>query len=160
MRVHKGDMWSVFDEADLFCITTNSTLSTRDHLVMGAGIAKQAKERFPDLPRRAGLAILNAPNPTMYGLIVSPKWKEEGKKIALFQTKIHWSHIASLEIIAMSTAKLKTLAEANPTAKIHLNFPGIGLGRLDPLNVATIIRMLPDNVSVWRYADDDDGGDA
>ena len=153
MKIRKGDMWSAFDEADLFCITTNSTLRHDNSLVMGAGIAKQAKDRFPALPQMAGAAILKTFNPVMYGLIVSPRWKD-GKKIALFQTKIHWQAIASLEVISMATQKLKEIAQANPTAKIHLNYPGIGLGALDPLHVATIIRVLPDNVSVWRYDHD------
>jgi hypothetical protein len=44
-----GDMWSIYDEAGLFLITTNATIITQGVLVMGRGIARQAQERFPGL---------------------------------------------------------------------------------------------------------------
>jgi hypothetical protein len=48
----RGDMWSAWDSADLFVITTNSTLRLGDkNLVMGRGIALQAKSAFPALPQ-------------------------------------------------------------------------------------------------------------
>ncbi len=44
-----GNMWTAYEPADLFLITTNSTIRRDGALVMGRGIARQAKERFPDL---------------------------------------------------------------------------------------------------------------
>lgn len=41
-----GDMWSSYDEADLFLITTNATITTRGALVMGRGIARQANDAY------------------------------------------------------------------------------------------------------------------
>jgi len=43
MRLEQGDMWSVYDRADLFLVTTNSTLTKSGKLVMSAGIARQAR---------------------------------------------------------------------------------------------------------------------
>jgi hypothetical protein len=42
-------MWTAYQSADLFLITTNATITARGALVMGRGIARQAKERFPGL---------------------------------------------------------------------------------------------------------------
>ncbi len=45
----RGDMWTAYDDADLFLITTNSTLKKNGVLVMGRGIARQACDRCPGL---------------------------------------------------------------------------------------------------------------
>ncbi|HRQ42375.1 MAG TPA: hypothetical protein PLD25_31040 [Chloroflexota bacterium] len=44
-----GDVWTAYVAADLFLITTNATITVQGALVMGRGIARQAKERFPGL---------------------------------------------------------------------------------------------------------------
>ncbi|MCZ7671791.1 MAG: hypothetical protein M5U34_34010 [Chloroflexi bacterium] len=51
-----GNMWIPI-VADLFLITTNSTLTRPNKLVMGRGIALQAKERFPGLDTALGRQI-------------------------------------------------------------------------------------------------------
>ena len=69
-----GDMWTAYTTADLFLITTNSTLKTSSHaLVMGRGIARQAKERFPGLDIALGGQIQAlCGNQGIYGLLVKP----------------------------------------------------------------------------------------
>lgn len=52
-----GNMWDSYEVADLFLITTNSTLTRPNKLVMGRGIALQAKERFPGLDTALGRQI-------------------------------------------------------------------------------------------------------
>jgi hypothetical protein len=41
-RFMVGDMWTAYQSADLFLITTNATITARGALVMGRGIARQA----------------------------------------------------------------------------------------------------------------------
>ena len=123
MIIKSGNMWSVWQQADLFFITTNSTIDTRGNLVIGAGIARQARDRFPGIAALWGKLI--APIPTDYHLLISPSW-QTGKKLAAFQTKRHWRQDSPLGLIIASTAKLHEFAIANPQAKIKLPFPGIG----------------------------------
>lgn len=80
-----GDMWSAYTAADLFLITTNSTLKKGNHaLVMGRGIARQAKERFPGLDITLGRHIqVLCGNEGIYGLLVSPRWP--AAKLGAFQ---------------------------------------------------------------------------
>jgi len=47
---------------------------------------------------------------------------------------------------------LKAFALKNPTRTIHLPFPGIGFGGLPVEQVEPLLRVLPDNVCVWRKA--------
>lgn len=144
MLIRKGDMWTIWQEADLFCITTNSYIRSDGALVMGRGIALQTKQRFPGVEFALGKRIRHL---GLYGLLVSEKWP--AAKLAAFQVKRHFAHAAELDIIRHSAAMLAEWAEAHPQAQVHLNFPGIGYGRLEYDQVLPIIETLPENVSIW-----------
>ena len=47
MKEIKSDIWKV--KADWICVTTNGKIRADGRAVMGAGIAKDAKIRFPDI---------------------------------------------------------------------------------------------------------------
>jgi hypothetical protein len=147
MKLAQGDMWSAYDQADLFLVTTNHVVTRDDKLVMGAGIARQALDRFPDLDKALGKAVLGAGTP--YGLLVSPRWPEA--KLGAFQTKTNWKEGSSPALITFSTGKLLEWCKAHPTAQVHLNMPGVGLGGLPREVVLPILEPLPDTVTVWEF---------
>jgi hypothetical protein len=151
MKVHFGNMWSVFTSVDLFCITTNSITRKDGELVMGRGIAQQARDRYPGLGLALGNAISDAGmHGEVYGLLVSPSWPI--KKLAAFQVKVNWQASADLNIIRESARALYKFAKANPDKTIALNFPGIGYGKLDYNDVLEIVKHLPDNVQLWKFS--------
>lgn len=147
-----GNMWTAYAVADLFLITTNSTLKKSSQgLVMGRGIARQAKERFPGLDIALGKQIqANYGNLGVYGLLVSPRWPDA--KLGAFQVKRHYSQPATLGLIRQSTAALCTWCSQHPDARVALNFPGIGNGRLRREDVLPIIAQLPTQITIWEYA--------
>lgn len=151
MILEKGDMWSVFEQSDLFCITTNSYIRRDGALVMGRGIARQAALRFPDLPYRAGEEILRRGLAGgAYYLITLPN-----TKIALFQVKRFWKSTANLDLIRGAAGRLYDLLTHRatlglPELRIDLNFPGIGNGGMPRSDVLPIISTLPDCVHVWE----------
>ncbi|MCZ7673767.1 MAG: hypothetical protein M5U34_44955 [Chloroflexi bacterium] len=145
-----GNMWTAYAAADLFLITTNATITVRGALVMGRGIARQAKERFPGLDIALGRHIQAlCDNQGVYGLLVSPRWSTA--KLGGFQVKRHYSQAASLELIRRSTAALCAWCAEHPDAQAALNFPGIGNGRLRRDDVLPIIAQLLDQVTIWEY---------
>jgi hypothetical protein len=145
-----GDMWTAYQTADLFLITTNSTLRRDGALVMGRGIARQARDRFPRLDKALGQQVLSlCGNQGEYGLLVSPRWPEA--KLGTFQVKFHFRQPASLELIQRSTTALHAWCVENPEATVALNFPGIGNGRLPRTAVLPILQQLPDTVTIWEY---------
>ena len=154
----QGDMWSVYQEADLFLITTNATLKQNGALVMGRGIARQARDRFPGLDLALGGHIQSVCDGSAnalrsglseYGLLVSPRWPTA--KLGAFQVKTHYRQPADLALITHSTAALAVWCEAHPQAAVHLNYPGIGNGRLLPDDVWPIVVRLPETVTLWTY---------
>ncbi|MCI0575356.1 MAG: hypothetical protein L0331_04015, partial [Chloroflexi bacterium] len=148
-----GDMWTAYDKADLFLITTNSTIHS-GALIMGRGIARQARDRFPGLDKALGQQILNTCGYLgQYGLLISPRWPEA--KLGAFQVKTHYDKPADLALIEHSTAALQAWCAAHPAALVCLNFPGIGNGRLPREQVLLIVEQLPPNVTIWDYWEDD-----
>ena len=146
-----GNMWTAYENADLYLITANSTLKKGTHaLVMGRGIARQARDRFPGLDAALGKRILSTcGNQGQYGLLVSPRWPKA--RLGAFQVKRHYSQPASLELIRHSTTALCTWCVEHPNTLVHLNFPGIGNGRLRREDVLPIIAQLPDQVTIWEF---------
>jgi len=113
---------------------------------MGKGIALQAKQRFPHLAKRAAQEIEKN---SVYGFITLDR-------IGLFQVKHKWYDRADLSLICLSTEKLFSwimdyafIYRKYP--KVVLNFPGIGNGKLERLDVLPFISLLPDCVEVWEY---------
>jgi hypothetical protein len=143
-------MWTAYATADLFLITTNSTIRRDGALVMGRGIARQARERFPGLAGALGRRILICcGNQGEYGLLISPRWPEA--KLGAFQVKRHYGQPAGLELIRYSTVALCVWCAEHGEALVHLNFPGAGNGRLQREDVLPIIAQLPDQVTIWEY---------
>ena len=157
MFLREGNMWDEFAHSDLFLITTNSTVKMNGTLVMGRGIAAQAKVRFPGLDKQLGSWITNMNlRDSIYGLAVSGMWPN--KKLGMFQVKTAWQGSADLRIINKSAEMLEKWcatqafgSELFPTGRpiVNMNFPGIGNGRLEYRRVLPLLKRLPDNVHIW-----------
>ncbi|MBW3636714.1 MAG: hypothetical protein KY445_09675 [Armatimonadetes bacterium] len=146
MQIITGDIWDELGKADLILIPTNSTLSPRGELVMGAGVAKQAKEHFPMAPYWFGRKI-NARRD--YGIVTYPEsWKWFSFWLGAFQTKYNWRNPSPLELIERSTKKLD--AKASLFDRIAMPMPGTGLGGLTESDVLPILEKLPDNVFIYK----------
>jgi len=149
MILQVGNMWDMWDTADLFLITTNSTIKKNGALVMGRGIAHQARDRFSGIDHTWGQHIEQlCGHLGVYGLLISAAWPD--KKIGAFQVKQHFRDRADPALIAASAARLRAWCTTHPQATVHLNFPGIGNGRLDRSVVLPLLHRLPDSVTVWE----------
>lgn len=147
----EGDMWTAYDDADLFLITTNSTLKKNGALVMGRGIARQARDHFPRLDVTLGGEIARrCGNRGEYGLLVSPRWP--AAKLGAFQVKTDYGRPASLSLIRRSAIALLAWCRKYPVAAVHLNCPGIGNGGLARAQVLPLLQSLLAKVHVWEYA--------
>jgi len=155
MQLERGNMWSIFFDTDIFMITTNPIIKKDGGVVMGRGIALEAKTRFPDLPYDFGDELK-----------ISQNYQEEPRvgyintyeqtQIWYFMVKEHWAAPASTEIIHESVQKLNWYHNKRynewQNIRIDLNFPGIGNGGLPREQVLPLLLNLPDNVHIWEYA--------
>ena len=145
MILEKGNMWSVFDSTDIFMITTNPIRRKDGGVVMGRGIALEAKTKFPSLPYDFGSMLEKYPN--NIGLIGHYNYT----RIYWFMVKHHWRDNADLDVIKKSVDELLGLLEWSDE-RVDLNFPGIGNGKLKREDVLPLLQRLPDTVHVWEYA--------
>lgn len=141
MVLEKGDMWSVFNTAKIFMITTNPIRRKDGAVVMGRGIAREAKERFPDLPYHFGRRLESNGN-QFVGCISDPIW--------YFMVKDHWAQPAKLEIIDASVEDCLYKFNEFDGMRVDLNFPGIGNGQLSREDVLPLMERLPDNFHIWE----------
>lgn len=173
------EMFSWYDKSDLFLTTINTTIHN-GRLVMGAGHAKQVRDKFPGIDRKFGLAVIEKARPsvvgetickaelkhngmtyTVYaevGLLISPKWPVA--KVGGFQTKrCFWESMKTptphvyqwlTHHLAYSTRALVHFCGRFPDVRVDMPFPSIGNAGLPIDKVREIIGALPDNVFVWR----------
>jgi hypothetical protein len=139
MKEVRGDLWSYEDRKGfIILIPTNGFIKNDGTGVMGAGVARQAAERYPDLPRLLGESLQRRGN------VVSRLTQQ----FYSFPTKHEWMDDSDLKLIRKSTKRLRAIAEANPNIKYILPKPGTGNGRLAWEKVKPIVETLPDNVFV------------
>jgi hypothetical protein len=163
MILEKGDMWSVFGKTDLFVITTNPIIRKDGAVVMGRGIAKQAADRFPELPYDFGKKLIRDTHEQAYVDVLAPTntgviGRYDNQIILYFMVKKHWREPAELDIIERSVRELRSALHFRgipggvPTSlRVDLNFPGIGNGKLKREDVLPLLEVLPDIVHVWEY---------
>lgn len=147
MELMKGDMLANLEYADYNFITTNPIVTNDGRAVMGAGIAKQVRDKYPGIDRVFARRLeLLGPQPI--GII--DEVPELNTHLCWFMVKSHWAEPASLDIIHESVWALHANATFFYDKTFYLNFPGIGCGGLAREDVLPLLEELPENVFVWE----------
>lgn len=120
-----GDIWEQ-KNADVICIPTNGIVTWRGHNVMGKGLAKEARLKFPLLPEVLGGMIKGHGNT----INVLTQFKVGNALLVSFPTKHDWRDNSNLELIEQSAKILKSLADFNKWKKVVLPKVGCGQGNL------------------------------
>lgn len=131
-----GDAWAYHRKGYWIAVLTNTTLDGRGNLVMGGGIAREAAERFPTLPRKLGIHIKSW-GPTAGVCMLH----EEG--VINFPTKHDVSKPSTIEIVKKSMEELVWCCQKTALfqlrEKIVMPRPGCGLGGLNWKDVKPIL---------------------
>jgi len=134
----------MFRARGFIIVTTNSFLTTEVKVVMGRGAAWQLKRKKPGIEKTFGKMILDTCGHLgRYGLIFHGNY-------GAAQVKYHFMEMADLDLIEFSMIKLSQEAKRDRKTIFNINYPGIGNGRLKESEVKPALRMLPDNVHVWK----------
>ena len=152
MQLEYGNMWDAYDQADAWFFTGNGVLNGRGELVMGAGIAKQVKKRYPGLPLQFGKHLQDTThqyNTQTYRYYLIPPI--DNTKIGILQSKLYWRDPSPSDLVRESISRLCFWANSHRYKEIHVNMPGIGYGGLKPKDVLPSLKRLPNHVHVWQY---------
>lgn len=121
------DFWEIYSEIRPHAIvcTTNNVLKSNGELVMGAGIAKQFKEKFPNLPYKFGIQLRGRKE---YNILLSTI---DDIFIVGLQTKFHWKNPSDTFLIHRSLMQLRDLTRILGWERVLMTRPGCGNGGLD-----------------------------
>ena len=114
---------------DAFCITTNGFTKKDGSCVMGAGVAKLAKETFPGLDSELGKLIKENGNRVQIIRKIIVDGKE--KHLIAFPTKHNWYEKSDIKLIDTSAHQLITLTNKIKYKKVILPRPGCKNGQLN-----------------------------
>lgn len=138
----QSDLWSYLDLDYSICITTNGTIRKDGSAVMGRGCARQAADRFPELPAVLGANLLNHGNHTHVLKEFQPSKAGPSRRIFSFPVKHNWfDRLADLNLIRRSYQELLVLRAEDE--KVVLPRPGCGVGNLRWEDVRHIFDPIP-----------------
>lgn len=182
MREKRGSIWKYLEEPNTaICITTNASVTKSGEAVMGAGVARQAKERFPEIPKRLGLFLTM--NAERFGVENETQWNIpyliwHEPMIFSFPTKPSrvrstpdndhvmeryrdvppdvwlpgWQALSDLSTITRSAERLAHIVQGTNLEQVVLPQPGCGFGGLGWFLVReTIGPILDDRFLVLAY---------
>jgi hypothetical protein len=118
-----GNIWDVTE--GWICIPTNGIVDRYGAAVMGAGLAYQAKKRYPGIEKVLGDAISDRGN------IPHEIWNNLFLRVWSFPTKLDWRQGSDLNLIKSSAQHLRQRWQAGELKpKVFLPQVGCGLGGL------------------------------
>lgn len=137
MQMTNGSIWDYKHHWKV--VPTNGVVTRTGLLVMGAGVALQAKQRFPGIDRDLGYLVHSIGN----ACYILPKYK-----VITVPTKHHFKDKASITLIREGVAYLNALPKNPEMSDIVLPLLGAGLGELHPYDVLEELRRLDDRFTL------------
>jgi hypothetical protein len=120
-------------------VTTNGLTDSRGNAIMGKGIAKQAKERYPRLPKILGEMLIE------FGNRVHLIDGRGEYLIYSFPTKTDWKYKSNIRLIGQSSIELMNEMNYHKIPALIMTRPGCGNGGLDWDYVKPMIQDILDD---------------
>jgi hypothetical protein len=130
MKEIRGNIFDVKD-ADAICVTTNGVVKHNGELVMGAGIAKVFRDKFPGLAVTLGRFVKQYGNVVCFVSDYDNKLDTGDYNVISFPTKHDWKDKSIIQLIQVSARGLVETADLYDLEKVILTRPGCGLGGLN-----------------------------
>lgn len=151
MKTYCGDIWDLFDQGYSIVIPTNMGWNKYGKNVMGAGLAKQALERFPGIDSSLGFFYKNHQNydakqvSLIYTYCVN--FIGQARYLIFLVTKplnraqpwLSWKADADPEVVKAQLRCFTTYPQINPTLQYACPLVGSGCGRLKKDSVIEMI---------------------
>lgn len=145
MLEKRMNLWDAHDNEKWIVITTNGFVKKDGSLVMGRGCAREAKNKYPNLPYVFGHMIQEYGN-HLYAV--------HNYKIIAFPVKHNWYEQADIKLIERSTRELVYFVDTSEGVEgpIYIPRPGCGNGKLDWKDVKPVLeRYLDDRFVVVTF---------
>ena len=117
------ELWEV--DVDWRCITTNGSIKKNGKAVMGKGCAKEAADRYPEIPRAFAALLREYGNKVQF----IRGAEDTEKAILAFPTKREWYLPSDLGLIELSCQQLRRLFDSVVAASSGKWIPRIAIPR-------------------------------
>lgn len=137
----EGNIWDYYNEGFFIVVTTNLGWKKNGHNVMGAGIAKQAANKFRWLPKNYGKFCKTHGHRGAIYVFTRARLIMFPTKPLIWKTPwLSWNQDSDLELIDQSCKQLrKFLLATKKQIKVAMPYPGCGNGGLDRGEVRPIL---------------------
>lgn len=153
MKILYGDILSkyILKNADAICFTSNGQTKKDGKLIMGAGNAKQFRDKFPGIDQEAGKIVKTYGNRCQ--IIKSLHLGIRPLNILAFPTKhTPWQN-SDIELIRESTLQLIDLTNNYDWKMVCIPAPGVSHGRLNWEDVRKVIEPILDGRFTVMFLD-------
>ena len=129
------DIFTLPQNGEAICVTTNGIVKEDGHAVMGAGIAKTANQLF-NLSERLGKYIKQYGN-RAFNMGIYQRYNVNNLDIPIhftvftLPTKHHWKEDSDITLICKSCEQLVEMCNKFGITKCYLTPPGCGCGNLN-----------------------------
>ena len=136
MKEIEADLWRMLCDARV--VTTNGTITNKGRGVMGKGVAKDAKDRYPGVEAKLGRLLRRDGN---HVCVLA----EYPIPLVALPVKHEWHQKGDYDLIKRSVIELVALVDARGWQVVMLPRPGCGNGQLHWVYVEKMIRPLLDD---------------
>lgn len=147
----KGDFWKEALNADALVCTINGVVMSNGRLVMGAGIAKQFRDKYsPNLDLAWGQQRLGQPEGLLISKLATQCFELKDCEMTLIglPTKTDWKKPSDINFVAHNLQLLLEYVNVNDFKKVVMTRPGCGHGGLQWSQVKPLMQEFNDNVFV------------
>lgn len=141
----------VLERADAICFTSNGAVKKDGKLIMGAGNAKQFRDRFPDLDQVAGTKVKEKGNRCQ--IMQSFHIGKRPLNILAFPTKHSPWEDSDIELIRQSALQIYDMANQHNWNLVFIPAPGINHGNLRWVDVKPVLEKILDDrfvICFWK----------
>jgi len=141
-NLFKPSSYSVPIRPKIICITTNGILKQNGSAVMGRGCAKDAADRWPDVPNILGRHLCSGRNVPYF--LRNVELNRQQIQLWSFPTKNDWRKPSNIKLIARSALRMLTAADQHGFNCIVIPRPGCANGGLSWEFVGPVLADLLD----------------
>ena len=151
MKEITGNLFAQRGPKSVLVIPTNGQVKYGTQTaVMGAGVAKQAAEIWPELPKLLGRKLVALGNRVFVFRV------NGDERVITFPTKEHWAQPSRHDLIERSAQELANLATVLPReVVVYLPRVGCGLGKLNWEEVKSILEKYLDDRFIVVHKNDE-----
>jgi len=145
MHILRADLFSetILLHANAIAITTNSILRADGKAVMGAGVARAAAQKWPDLPVLLATELRTRGNHV--ALLKTIASTPTPLHLLSFPTKHHWKDDSDPALIVRSAVELAAWADDHGWRRVYMPPAGCSNGRLKWAEVEPILSPILDD---------------